>query len=92
MAEAELQGNSSWSTGDSASELQGKYGGGALEASARQSGALAAFLGMPGLAVVAFASVAWLRRRRRAAVESDVDPPWSARPMIQAEGSELDIA
>jgi len=84
--------------GDAGPGLQGKYGGGALPAAAQQlqrRGQLpdiATLLGLPGLAVMAFASLAWLRRRRRAAAEADVDPPLSARPMVQAEDSELELA
>jgi len=86
--------------GDSAHELQGKFGGGGggLDATAQQyqqrgpPRALAALLCLPGLAAVALASLAWLRRRRRATVESDVEPPLSARPMVQAEDSEPDFA
>jgi len=76
---------------DSASELQDKYGGGALEATARQRGP-AAILCLPGLLVATLASLAWLRRRRRAAVAWEVGQPLSARPMVRAEDSELDLA
>jgi len=88
-----------WGTvNDAHWETQRKYGRGALEAAAQLAQGrgppqtLAALLCLPGLAVVAYASLAWLRRSRRAALERDADPPLSARPMVRAEDSELDSA
>ncbi|CAK0856618.1 unnamed protein product [Prorocentrum cordatum] len=78
----------------SASELQGKFGGrlGAVAGQGQRRGPPQALLCLPGLAVLAFAARAWLRRGRRGPAGAGTGPPPSARPMVQAEDSELEFA
>jgi len=80
------------SGGDSGSKLQGKYGVGAFAEAPRQPRRrgplpdLATLLCPPLLAAAALASLAWLRRGRRAEAEPGADP------LVRAADSEPDLA